>query len=46
VADFLKSLETGQAAQPDFRDALRTQLVLDTVLHSAKDLKWEKVGRQ
>jgi predicted dehydrogenase len=44
VADFLKSLETGKPAQPDFRDALRTQLVLDAVLQSAKDQKWLKVG--
>jgi predicted dehydrogenase len=45
VADFLKGVETGKPAQPDFRDALRTQLVLDAVLQSAKELKWFKVGK-
>jgi predicted dehydrogenase len=46
VADFLKGLETGKPAQPDFRDALKTQLVLDAILQSAKDLKWHKIGQQ
>jgi predicted dehydrogenase len=45
VADFLKGVETGKPAQPDFRDALRTQLVLDAVLQSAEELKWSKVGK-
>jgi predicted dehydrogenase len=45
VADFLKGVETGTPAQPDFRDALRTQLVLDAVLESAKELKWSKVAK-
>jgi predicted dehydrogenase len=45
VADFLKSLGTGKHAMPDFRDAYRTQLVLDAVLRSAKDQKWETVGK-
>ena len=30
-------------AQPDFRDAYRTQLVLDAVLDSAREQKWVKV---
>jgi predicted dehydrogenase len=43
VADFLKGVGEGKPAQPDFRDALRTQHVCDAVLQSAKDLKWVKV---
>ncbi len=46
LADFLKGVETGKPAQPDFRDALRTQLVLDAILQSAKELKWMKVGKE
>ena len=45
VADFLKGLETGKPAMPDFRDAYRTQLVLDAILQSARDLKWATVAR-
>jgi predicted dehydrogenase len=45
VADFLKGVETGKPAQPDFRDALRTQLVLDALLQSAKELKWLKIAK-
>src|SRR5947209_1036766 len=44
VADFLKGVETGKPAQPDFRDAYRTQLVLDAILDSAKTGKWTNVG--
>jgi len=43
VADFLKGLETGKPAMPDFRDALRTQHVCDAVLQSAKEQKWVTV---
>jgi predicted dehydrogenase len=43
VADFLEGLATGRRAQPDFRDAYRTQLVLDAVLDSAKQQQWVKV---
>ena len=43
VADFLHSLESGEAVHPSFRDALETQRVLDAVLQSAKDQKWTKV---
>src|SRR5436190_7152492 len=45
VADFLQGLANDQPAQPDFRDAYRTQLVLDAVLASAKDQKWMTVGQ-
>src|SRR6185437_13343271 len=40
VADFLKSLETGKPAQPTFREAYHTQLVLDAITASAKNGKW------
>ncbi len=43
VADFLKSLETGEAAGPTFRDALETQKVCDAVLASAKSHAWTNV---
>ena len=43
VAGFLKGIETSKPAQPDFREAYRTQLILDAVLASAKDQKWTKV---
>jgi predicted dehydrogenase len=45
VADFLKGVETGKPAMPDFRDAYRTQLVLDAILESAKNGKWVNVGQ-
>ncbi|QDU92885.1 Gfo/Idh/MocA family protein [Lignipirellula cremea] len=40
VADFLKSLETGEPAHPTFRDALETQKICDGVLKSAAERKW------
>jgi predicted dehydrogenase len=43
VADFIDGLGTGKPAQPDFRDAYRTQLVLDAILDSAHDGKWVNV---
>ncbi|MCA8997832.1 MAG: gfo/Idh/MocA family oxidoreductase, partial [Planctomycetaceae bacterium] len=43
VADFLKSLETGQPCHPTFRDALETQKVCDAVLASAQDHAWHNV---
>src|SRR5579885_2052107 len=45
VADFLDGVAQGKPAQPDFRDAYRTQLVLDAVLDSAKSHEWVKVGK-
>jgi predicted dehydrogenase len=45
VADFVKGIETGTAAQPDFREAYRTQLILDAVLASAKEQRWTKVAQ-
>ena len=35
--------DQGKPAQPDFRDAYRTQLVLDAVLDSANGQQWVKV---
>jgi predicted dehydrogenase len=43
VADFLKSLETGKPARPNFRDALETQKVCDAVLSSAESRAWKDV---
>ena len=45
VADFLEGLSKGKPAQPDFRDALRTQYVCDAVLDSAKSQKWVPVAQ-
>lgn len=36
VADFIKGVAQGKPAQPTFRDAQRTGLVLDAILESAK----------
>jgi predicted dehydrogenase len=40
VADFLEGVAKGKPAQPDFRNAYQTQLVLDAVLESARQGKW------
>jgi predicted dehydrogenase len=44
VADFLKSLETGEKCDPDFRTALETQKICDAVLASGKSGSWQKVA--
>ena len=44
VADFLKGLETGEPAQPDFKSALQTQKVCEAVLRSARSGRWEETG--
>lgn len=44
VADFCKSLETGEECGPTFRDALETQKVCDAVLNSAKSNRWETIS--
>jgi predicted dehydrogenase len=44
VADFLDGVAKGQPAQPDFRNAYHTQLVLDAVLASAKSGEWTRVA--
>ncbi len=43
VADFLKSLETGEPCHPSFRDAQETQKVCDAVLDSAATRSWKNV---
>ncbi len=43
VADFLRGVQEGKPAMPDFRDALRTQRVCDAVLQSAREGKWMNV---
>jgi predicted dehydrogenase len=45
VADFLEGVARGKPAQPDFRDAYHTQLVLDAILDSARDQKWVTVSK-
>ena len=45
VADFIEGLGKGQPAQPDFRNAYQTQLVLDAILDSAKSHKWVDVAK-
>ena len=44
LADFLRGVETGQPAQPDFRSALATQRVCDAVLASARTGEWVEVS--
>jgi len=44
-ADFLEGLATGKPAMPNFRDAYRTQLVLDGILDSAKDGTWVNIKK-
>ena len=41
VADFLKSLETGEACSPTFKEALQTQKVCEAVIDSAKSKSWK-----
>jgi predicted dehydrogenase len=45
VADFLEGVAKGKPAQPDFRNAYQTQLVLDGILDSAKSGKWVEIKR-
>jgi predicted dehydrogenase len=45
VADFIKGVASGTPAQPTFRDAQRTGLVLDAVLESAKSGTWVNVQK-
>ncbi len=44
LADFLKGVESGTPAQPDFRNALQTQRVCDAVLASARSRGWVDTG--
>lgn len=45
VADFLKGLESGNSARPNFRDGLATDYVVDAVLSSGKTGRWTKVKK-
>ena len=45
VADFLECLAKGQPAQPDFRNAYETQLILDAIMDSAKKGSWVNVEK-
>ena len=44
VADFFKSLETGKPCSPNFKDALETQKVCESVLDSAASRSWKDTG--
>ncbi len=44
MADFLKSLETGETCSPTFREALETQKVCEAVLESAASRSWKETG--
>jgi predicted dehydrogenase len=44
LADFVIGLETGKPVQPDFRNALQTQRVCDSVLESARSGQWCTTG--
>ncbi|MEX2403956.1 MAG: Gfo/Idh/MocA family oxidoreductase [Balneolales bacterium] len=44
VADFLKSLETGEPCSPTFKEAQETQKVCEAVLDSAASRSWVNTG--
>lgn len=44
AADFLKSLETGESCQPDFKNAYETQKVCDAVIESANSKSWKNTN--
>jgi predicted dehydrogenase len=44
VADFLKSLETGEPCAPTFKDAYETQKVCAAVIDSANTRSWKETG--
>ncbi|HEY8504914.1 MAG TPA: Gfo/Idh/MocA family oxidoreductase [Gemmataceae bacterium] len=46
VADFIQGAEQGKPAMPDFKDAQRTQLILDAVLQSAREGRWVSVAKE
>ena len=43
VADFLAGLRTGEKRVPDFRDGLAADAVVEAVLRSARERRWEAV---
>jgi predicted dehydrogenase len=44
VADFLKSLETGEPCEPTFKTSLETQKVCEAVLEAAASGCWKETG--
>lgn len=46
IADFLKSLETGESCSPTFTEAQQTQKVCEAVLSSAESRSWKDTGVQ
>lgn len=44
VADFLKSIETGEPCSPTFEEALDTQRVCEAVVESAASRSWKETG--
>ena len=44
MADFLKSLQTGEPCSPTFKEALETQKVCEAVLESAASRSWKETG--
>ena len=44
IADFLENLAKGKPTSPTFSEALKTQLVCDAVLSSAKKGEWEEIS--
>ena len=44
AADFLKSLESGEACHPTFRDALETQKVCEAVIESGATRSWKNTN--
>ena len=45
VADFIRGLEGGKPARPDFKDGLACDYVVDAVLASGKSKTWQKVQK-
>ena len=45
IHDFLTCLETETMPEPNFRDGVRNQSILDAVERSAKSGRWEKIPR-
>ena len=43
IADFLKSLETGEPCEPTFQNAMMTQKVCEAVIASANSRSWKNV---
>ena len=43
LADFLQGLQRGEPVQPDFRSALKVQIVCDAVAQAAVEQRWVNV---